>query len=61
MHSSRNSNEHTRVLFLARSIRHPEEFTSLHVAFLGATRILLLEPSGLTFRHEISWQQVLLH
>lgn len=60
MRSSKNSNKHTHVLFLARNIHHPEEFTSLHVAFLGATHILLLEPSGLTFRREISWQQVLL-
>lgn len=30
------------VLFLARSICHPEEFTFLHLGFLGATSILFL-------------------
>jgi len=61
MHRSENSNKHECVFFLARSVCHPEEFTFLHLDFLGTTSILFFESSALAFRREISWQQVLLH
>lgn len=61
MHRPESSNKHTCVLFLAWTIRHPEEFIFLDLHFLGAISILFFESSALTSRHEISWQQVLLH
>lgn len=47
MHRSENSNKHTYMLSLPRSVRHPKESTFLPLGFQESISIFFLESSGL--------------